>query len=497
MKLLCILLLTFSLAAETSSTHVAKGTEKLRSGDLAGAETELRQAIALGSNDPQAYNLLGFICDRTDRSREALAQYEKALALRPDFLPAHNNLGAYYLRQGRPDLALSQFQSSLKIDPADVTAHYNIAILHAQQNRLTEALESMNQAHKSAPNDLPILTALVKLEVQARDGDGALRSAGQILDLLRQSPGSPNSKQGSPDSKQAIAETTQALASLPDKTLLLAEFQFLAKDYGSAVATLNQLHENQRDGDYYNLLGMSQAGLGDFEEARVALSKAIAINPHRADLLFNMGSIYQRAKENRTAIDLFKRAIAAGDTSPDTKFALALGYFNFGSYDDAINTCLQIVKANPGFDPAFLLLGRSYARIWKRTEAIAAIRKSLAINPQCEQCCFHLALVFLDAGNDAEATALLRKVIRMNPSNASAHFQLGKTLAKQKNHTEAIAELQKTIDLDPQQDLAYYQLGHAYLATGDRPKGEAYLATARELKEKRRAAAEDRMSNAK
>jgi tetratricopeptide (TPR) repeat protein len=81
----------------------------------------------------------------------------------------------------------------------------------------------------------------------------------------------------------------------------------------------------------------------------------------------------------------------------------------------------------------------------------------------------------------------------MNPANASAHFQLGKTLSKQKDKTAAIEELQRTIDLDPQQDLAYYQLGHVFLASGDRTKGEAYLAKARELKENRRAAAEDQM----
>lgn len=476
--------------AANAETHLAKGTDKLRNGDMAGAESELRQAISLGSGDPQAYNLLGFICDRTDRPQEAVAQYEKALALRPDFLPARNNLGAYYLRQSRPDLALDQFQSSLKIDSRDVTAHYNIGIIRAQQGKLTEAIESIGRARESAPDDMHILAVLARLQAQARDDDGAVRSAEKILDVLRQSPGSL-------DSKQVVAETIQVLASLPDKTFLLGEFQFLAKDYKSAISTLNQVRDARRDIEYYNLLGMAQAGIGNFPEATAALSTAIAMDPHRADLLFNMGSVYQTARDNATAIQLFKRAIAAGDSSPDTEFALALGYFNFGSYEDAINTCLQIVKANPGFDSAFLLLGRSYARVSKRIEAITAIRKSLIINPACEQCYFHLSLVFLDAGNDVEAKVLLRKVISMNPSNASAHFQLGKTLAKQKENAEAIEELKRTIDLDPQQDLAYYQLGHVFLAMGDRPGAEAYLATARALKEKRRAAAEERLSKAK
>jgi tetratricopeptide (TPR) repeat protein len=491
-----IFLAGLGIATETSSTHLAKGSEKLQNGDFVGAESELRQAISIGTNDPQVYNLLGFICDQTDRSREALAQYEKALALRPDFLPARNNLGSYYLRQGHPDLALDQFQSSLKIDPADVTANYSIGIIRAQEGRLEEALESISRAHASAPKDMPILVVLAKVQTQARDQNGAIGSAEKILDLLRQNPSSP-------DSKQVIPETAQVLASLPDKgpdeqkrTFLLAEFEFLAKDYTAAIASLNQVQEDHRDIEYYNLLGMSQAGIGNFQEARLALAKAISMDPRRADLLFNMGSVYQRARDNETAIKLFKRAIAAGDSSAETEFALALGYFNFGSYEDAIKICLHIINSSPAFDQAFLLLGRSYARLSKYADAITAIRKSLIINPECEQCYFHLALVYLDAGNETEATKLLRKVISMNPANASAHFQLGKALAKQKDKTEAIKELQRTIDLDPQQDLAYYQLGHVFLASGDRTKGEAYLAKARVLKESRRAAAEDQMGKA-
>lgn len=482
---------------ETALTHLAKGSNKLRNGDLAGAESELRAAISLGTNDPQIYNLLGFICDRTNRSSEALAQYQKALSLRPNFLPARNNLGAYYLRQGHPDLALDQFQSSLKIAPTDVTARYNIAIIRAQQGKLPEAVESMSRAHEYAPNDLPILAVLTKLQAEAHNDEDAIASAAKLLDLLRQTPSSPDSKEIGTEAAQVLANLSGQTPVEQKRLFLLAEFHFLAKDYGSVISTLNQVRDNYRDVDYYNLLGMAQAGAGNFRDARAALSQAIALDPHRADLLFNMGSVYQRARDNETAIKLFKRAIVAGDASPDTEFALALGYFNFGSYEDAINACLHIVKGNPAFDQAFLLLGRSYAQISKTNDAIAAIRKALLINPECEQCYFHLSLIFLSVGNDSEAKPLLQKTINLNPSNASAHFQLGKTFAKQKDNAEAIKELQKAIDLDPQQDLAYYQLGRVFLAMGDRSKGETYLATARILKENRRAAAEDRLSKAK
>src|SRR6185437_1724312 len=172
------------------------------------------------------------------------------------------------------------------------------------------------------------------------------------LELLQQNPALP-------DSKRAISEISEALAALSSpastshkRLFLLAEFQFLNKEYSDVLSTLRKIAARDRDVDYYNLLGMALAGAGRFPEARSALAQAIAMAPHRADLLFNMGSVYQRARDNETAIKLFRRAIAEGDSSADTEFALALGYFNFGSYADAINTCLHILKVNPSFDQA-------------------------------------------------------------------------------------------------------------------------------------------------
>ena len=49
------------------------------------------------------------------------------------------------------------------------------------------------------------------------------------------------------------------------------------------------------------------------------------------------------------------------------------------------------------------------------------------------------------------------------------------------------------VALDPRQDLAYYQLGRLYLAMGEREKGQACLKMATELKEKRRAATQERV----
>src|SRR5580704_1089626 len=103
----------------TPATLIRSASENLRKGEAASAETQLRKAIKLGTKDPLAYNLLGFICDQSGRPDEAISEYQTALRLAPGYNPARNNLGALYLRQGKSDLALGEFQQTLKANPQD------------------------------------------------------------------------------------------------------------------------------------------------------------------------------------------------------------------------------------------------------------------------------------------------------------------------------------------------------------------------------------------
>jgi cytochrome c-type biogenesis protein CcmH/NrfG len=129
--------------------------------------------------------------------------------------------------------------------------------------------------------------------------------------------------------------------------------------------------------------------------------------------------------------------------------------------------------------------------------AITALQKSLAINPMCEQCYLQLGLILSQRESGAEAEKALREAIRLNPSDVTAHYELGRILAKQNHTQEAITELRKTIELDSKNDRAYYQLGRVYLAMGDEANARICLDTVRDLKEKRRAASEERLSRSR
>jgi superkiller protein 3 len=83
---------------------------------LAGrvAETDLKEAIRLGSRNPSAYHNLGFTLFSLQRYPEAIQYFDQAVALQPDFALAfrYRGLAIGQLREGATDL-----QRARDLDP--------------------------------------------------------------------------------------------------------------------------------------------------------------------------------------------------------------------------------------------------------------------------------------------------------------------------------------------------------------------------------------------
>ena len=482
--------------AQAASVPVERASERIRAGDLPAAERELNTAIQSGVADANTYSLLGLICSRTGRLDQAIAYYRQALRMEPAMEAARNGLGAALIERGDLEEALKLFRAVLNSSPTDVTAVFNIGVILAEQGRYADSIASLESAHKLATGDAVVSMWLARVHMAVGDMQPALECLdGALGSMAKNSRGHANTGLIA----EALEVSARLRAAFPDPRalFLLAEAQFLAGKYDAALESLDQMPEKERRPEYYRLLGMSYVGRKDLTAATNALERGLKLAPANPDLLFSIGTVYQGAGDNEKAIGVFRRAIAAGDHSAEVQFALALSYFNFGSYQQAVNHCNLAIQSNAEFDQAYLLLARSWSKLAQPEQAIAALKKSLTINPGCEQC--HLQLGLILAGRDlsAEAEMSFREAIRLNPGDVTAHYELGRILAKENHAPEAVAELRKAIELDSGNDRAYYQLGRVYLAMGDKANARICLDTVRDLKEKRRAASEERLSRSR
>ena len=111
--------------------HYEKGGDLYRQGNLEQAKAELRKAVGLRPDYPEAHNAIGIILDREGRVSEAITEFRRAVDLKPDYAVAHNNLGMAYVKDGHLDEAIKELETAVSLNP-----DYLVAIRNLQNVRV-------------------------------------------------------------------------------------------------------------------------------------------------------------------------------------------------------------------------------------------------------------------------------------------------------------------------------------------------------------------------
>jgi tetratricopeptide (TPR) repeat protein len=405
----------------------------------------------------------------------------------PDVL--YNLAGCYFLLQ-RPndgiEAAAELARQNLR-DPAVLLAAGTLMADHGAPSRAAGLLAG---ADAIAPGNPLVLAALASAQYRAGDAGAAVNSLEKLLSHLRST--------ARPETRSTLAkaaETAHALHSSERRSLqtgmLAAEFDLLSDRPREALEILTPLEAaGKNNPDYYKLLGLAAARLDRLPSAIRAHQEALRLSPGRQDLLLNLAAVYQKSRDNESAIRLLESALARNAASPQIYFALALSQFNFGSFEEAERNCARALSADPRFDRAALLRGRALRRLSRPKDAMDAFRLAFQINPACEYCRYELATLLLAENRLTEAEPLLREVVTATPSNASAQFELGKLLHARGDTAGAIRALESAVAANPEQDEAWYLLGRIHMRTGERSRAQRELETVKQIKERRRSAAE-------
>jgi tetratricopeptide (TPR) repeat protein/peroxiredoxin len=110
-----------------------------------------------------AWNNLGLLAARENRTDEAVRNFREAVRLSPDHLIALNNLGNAYRQVKQWDEAQKVFEHSLEVNSADPEANYGLAMVFAQSDDTVRASEYLRKAltfrpvYPEALNNLGIL----------------------------------------------------------------------------------------------------------------------------------------------------------------------------------------------------------------------------------------------------------------------------------------------------------------------------------------------------
>lgn len=106
-----------ALQRDSAPLLILRGQRALDNGDLATAESLLRQAVDRDPDSAEAHFYLGVVFSTQRQVSEAAQAYQDALRLEPDLAEAHWNLALAYASLSRPADAIAELKAFIALRP--------------------------------------------------------------------------------------------------------------------------------------------------------------------------------------------------------------------------------------------------------------------------------------------------------------------------------------------------------------------------------------------
>jgi tetratricopeptide (TPR) repeat protein len=307
---------------DTLTGHTNLAAVLVRKGDLAGAEAELR----------------------------------KALAKRPAYVPALMTLSHVLVLQDRPEEALEAARFAvLRSEDLEHMAYVQLALLAVRADRPAETTALLGRLLDDRPRAAGIHTALGILALHA----------------------------AAPD--EAEEHFRAALAREPASAEAMGQLFQLYRDRGAEAELEGMLREALRRNDrsvlHHNWLGLVLAGRGDTAGAEAEYLRALELAPDFGGTMANLGSLYGRAGRLEEAASILSRAVRIEPDNLEARVNLGAALGKLGRLDEAVEHFEEARRRGLRTPDVLNAVGLAYAQQGEVGPAIEALRESLAVRP--------------------------------------------------------------------------------------------------------------------
>jgi superkiller protein 3 len=352
-------------AGANADSHQARAVALLALGRNEDAAAACRKAIELDARSSRAHATLAAALVAGGKAAEAVPSARKAVELDANSAEAHAILGSAILASD-PKLwndAIGEAQDGAFKNPKSPEIQMIVGKIFEADGRFDQAAAAYRKALEADPEFSPVRSALVNAQFRKGDLDGALIEAKKLA------AAAPNSG---------------------DAQLLLGELLLRKNDADGAVGPLEkavQLLPGSANAHAY--LARAYHSTGHLKEAVGEYAKAVQADPSNFDLRSNYGLALGQTGQHAQAAEELKKVVG----SPGYK--KTDGFTNLG----------------------FVYRSMEPAR---NTEAIAAYKKALELDPKNGQAALGLAWVHLNSKQYAEAIAACKQATQIDAALAPA-----------------------------------------------------------------------------
>ena len=179
-------------------------------------------------------------------------------------------------------------------------------------------------------------------------------------------------------------------------------------------------------------------------------------------------------RDRQRLLETYREALA-NPTDGELNGRLAMLLHGFGQYELASTFYRRVGSIEPSNFRWPYYLGVAMTAIGREAEAIPALRRAVALDPDYLPAQLRLAKLHRTVGDWDESRKIYRKVVRQRPDSARAHYGLGRVQFARGETQAALKSYQTASRLAPDFGAAHYGLGTVYRSLGEKGKARRHL----------------------
>lgn len=199
----------------------------------------------------------------------------------------------------------------------------------------------------------------------------------------------------------------------------------------------------------WKVLGSLLVQQGDNDAAQAALERALQIAPNDAEILNNLGQIYQNKKQLSKALNAYRKAAKLNPDYAEIWYNQGLILQKLGQWDYAFKSYKKAIAIRPNYIKAYNNNAALLHQLNYLDEALETYNKILEINPNDAETLNHRSSVLRDLNRLNEALVNLDKALIIDPSFAVALVNRGNILTNQGRLQEAIENYDRALSVQP------------------------------------------------
>ncbi len=311
------------------------GEQRLRNGDIAGAQETFRQAVGLLPEAEASRSFRSLILPLPLLLATQGLRKEAVLLMREFQSRAWNNsaaleqVGLFYLSLEVPADAQEAFKRAIELDPASASFHHGLGVAYQIGLRLEDAAASFQKAAELDPKSRVAWAALADLQRATGNYEKAEENYRRQVEI---DPDHPTAWGGlaicylaQGRESESVAPMARMLAVNPRDGRFLTQVAYIQAALGNVAAAIAAGTQAKRVQPNYPWLRIVEAHLmrraGDLAEAENILGEALQ-TAQFATLQFELGATLMLANAYDQSLEAFETFLKV---TPDGEFEAVLG----------------------------------------------------------------------------------------------------------------------------------------------------------------------------